>query len=364
MATVDHGLRAESAGEAAGVAARCRALGLPAAVLRWQGWDGQGNLQDAARQARRGLLADWAAAEGVQVVLTGHTADDQAETVLLRLARGSGVDGLSGIAPVSFAAGLAWGRPLLRCARADLRALLVARDIAWVEDPSNDDSRFDRVKARRLLAQLDGLGLSVERLAATAERMRDAGAALAQAADSLARHTVRQDRGDLVLNLAAMRHAPADLQRRLVAAALQWVSGQPYRPRYAALLQLIEAMGEGRDMTLHGCLALQEGRGGARITREARAVQGRAAVVGAPWDGRWIVTGPAQPDDRVQALGAAVADLPDWRASGLPRASLAASPAVWRGGTLVAAPLAGHGDGWSAHLAEGRADFPSDTFAH
>ena len=97
-ATVDHGLRPEAAAEAAGVAALCGRLGLAHATLRWEGWDGRGNLMDAARRARRRLLADWAAEQGLAAVALAHTRDDQAETVLMRLARGAGVDGLSAMA--------------------------------------------------------------------------------------------------------------------------------------------------------------------------------------------------------------------------------------------------------------------------
>ncbi len=97
VATVDHGLRSASASEAAGVASACALLGLDHRTLRWEGWHGQGDLQAVARNARQRLLADWARSVGIETVLLGHTMDDQAETVLMRLGRGSGVDGLSGM---------------------------------------------------------------------------------------------------------------------------------------------------------------------------------------------------------------------------------------------------------------------------
>ena len=111
--TVDHGLRPESGGEAAAVAALCAGRGIAHATCRWGDWDGAGNLLDRARQARRALIADWARGRGIGAVALGHTLDDQAETVVLRLARGSGVDGLAGMAAVVRAEGILWLRPLL-----------------------------------------------------------------------------------------------------------------------------------------------------------------------------------------------------------------------------------------------------------
>ena len=111
--TVDHGLRAGSAGEAADVAALCARIDVAHDVLNWRGWDGRGNLQDHARRARRDLIADWAQERGIATVALGHTLDDQAETVVMRLARGSGVDGLAAMAVVSQAACVVWLRPLL-----------------------------------------------------------------------------------------------------------------------------------------------------------------------------------------------------------------------------------------------------------
>ncbi|MEZ5715745.1 MAG: tRNA lysidine(34) synthetase TilS [Paracoccaceae bacterium] len=142
--TVDHGLRPEAAGEAAMVAAFCAGRGIPHDTLKWSGWDGKGNLQAAARAARYRLIADWARAKGVETVCLGHTRDDQAETFLMRLARKAGSDGLRGMDRDFEREGLRWARPVLGIGRADLRAFLERRGVAWVEDPSNQDEGFDR----------------------------------------------------------------------------------------------------------------------------------------------------------------------------------------------------------------------------
>ncbi|MGB3147286.1 MAG: tRNA lysidine(34) synthetase TilS, partial [Paracoccaceae bacterium] len=156
--TVDHGLRPEAAAEAGFVADHCLGLGIAHETLCWTGWDGRGNLPDQARRARYRLIVGWARRHGLARVALGHTLDDQAETVLMRLLRGSGVDGLSAMADCRVEAGIAFCRPLLSVQRQDLRHYLTARSVPWLEDPTNDDPDYDRVKARQALATLAGLG--------------------------------------------------------------------------------------------------------------------------------------------------------------------------------------------------------------
>ena len=354
--TVDHGLRAEAAAEAEAVAVACAGLGVPHTVLRWQGWDRRGNLQDAARRARQRLIEDWAAGQGVGAVALGHTADDQAETVLLRLARGSGVDGLSGMAAERRAEGVLWLRPLLEVRREALREWLRARGIGWAEDPSNDDPRFDRVKARQALAALAPLGLNVEGLLDTAARMRMAREALALAAEKAARALGRIDAGDVVL-AAGFAELPEETRLRIASHALRWIGGGDYRPRLAALRAALAAVLGGKPATLAGCLLLPEARG-LRLTRELQAVVATSAAPGALWDGRWRLDGPMPDGCQVRALAPqGLALCPDWRQTGRPHAALAATPAVWRGPDLIAAPLAGRPAGWRAELACGDEDF-------
>lgn len=343
--SVDHGLRPESAAEAEAVARLCAGLGVPHVTLRWQdlgGWDGQGNLQDRARQARHRLIAAWARAEGLPAVALGHTADDQAETLLLRLARGSGVDGLAAMAVERQAAGLVWLRPMLGLRRAALRDWLAARDIGWIDDPSNDNPRFDRVRARQALALLAPLGLTVEGLVDTAARMAMARAALEAAAASAAARLMREEAGDLLV-APGWTALPEETRLRLLSAAMGWIAGQVYRPRLAALRRVLDSAAAGRAATLAGCLLLP-GRAGLRLTREPKAVADTRAAPGAPWDGRWRLSsqGTAPEGAEIRALGqAGLALCPGWRATGRPHAALAATPAVWAGDELLAAPLAG-----------------------
>jgi tRNA(Ile)-lysidine synthase len=343
--TVDHGLRPESAAEAAAVAALCARLGVPHAVRRWDG-GGTGNLQGRAREARRGLIAGWAREAGIGAVALGHTLDDQAETFLMRLARGSGVDGLAAMAPVMVLDGIVWLRPLLGVRRAALRDWLGGEGVAWAEDPSNDDDRFDRVRARAALPLLAPLGLGAERLAGTAAAMARARAALEQATAELARTCLTAGAaGDVEVAAGALAAAPAELALRLLAGALCWVSGARYRPRLASLeaaLAVVAAGRLGHGLTLHGCV-LRDRRGRVAIRREPRRVAAAVPLAAGTWDGRWrLVARPEAGDGglTIGALGAGgLAQRAEWRASGLAREALVTTPAVWRGAALVAAPL-------------------------
>lgn len=359
-ATVDHGLREASGDEAAGVARVCAGLGVAHVTLRWTGWQGRGNLQAAARHGRRDLLAAWAADAGLSAVLLGHTADDQAETVLMRLARGSGVDGLS-----AMTARDGWVlRPLLGISRSDLRDWLDARDLGWIEDPSNDDPRFDRVKARHLLATLAPLGLTAQRLADSAAHMARARVTLRRAAADFAQRFVKSQGGDLILAPEVLMLDNSDTEGRVLAAAIQWIGAAAYRPRYEALIDAAKAVQAGEARTLGGVVLQPDGNAGARLMREASAVETPVPVAetGATlWDGRWHVictTGPNHSGPNhsgpchIAALGeAGLLQCKAWRDTGIPRASLLASPAVWAGQGLVAAPLAGFGADWQAELA-------------
>lgn len=333
VVTVDHGLR-DVADEIALVGTAAAALGYPHSVLRWT-WDERGNLQAAARQGRREVIAAWAAEHGIQQVALGHTQDDQAETVLMRLARGSGVDGLAGMAAVDRSHGLWWIRPLLGCTRESLREVLRQRGQTWADDPSNDDLRFDRVKARQMAAQLADLGLTPERLVQTADHMAAARRSLNAAAARFARDHVRQQDGDIWFPPMTL---DTDTHRRVLAKAIGWIGGATYRPRFAAMCAAWD-----KALTSQAVLAgvvLRSDAGGVRLTREAAASKPAVITGGkAIWDHRWAVTGPD--GAWVRALGEDGIQRINWRDLGLPRISLLGSPSVWLGDDLIAAPVAG-----------------------
>lgn len=333
-ATVDHRLRPESAAEAAQAGLAARALGIPHETLLWSG-DKGGNLMAAAREARLRLLSDWARRQGLTAVLLGHTLDDQAETLLMRLARGAGVDGLAGMAPAREAHGIRWLRPMLAVSRADLRAWLGGQGIGWVDDPSNLNPDYERVRIRQALAALDlplpQLAQTAANLAMAREALQDCAAHAATGGSSRA--------GALALPLAAFRAAAPEIRRRLLVAGLRLVNGAAYAPRRAPVLHLLDALGQDGRLTLDGVIL--EARGAwLRLIREPAAALRSPPLRagGAVWDRRWQVTGLA-PGLEVRALGHAPLPALNWRESGLSRDEAAASPGIWDGGRLLCAPL-------------------------
>ncbi len=349
--TVDHGLRAGSAAEAAGVASYCATLCVPHAVLLWEHGAIAGNLMDAARKARMRLIGDWAGARGIGHVTLGHTADDRAETFLMGLARASGLDGLAGMRRVWRADGIAWARPLLDVSRANLRNYLQRHGIGWVDDPTNDDDSFTRIKARKALAVLAPLGISVQGLTLTIANLAEAQQALRQVLRTAVCEHVSQAAGGLQISRAAFGAMPDDLQRRLVLAAIGWLSGEGYPPRADKQYKLIAAIRGGRTATLNGCQFKNSGDS-IRILREPKAISTLETPTTALWDHRWHLSGPHAADLTIRALGDAIRQCPDWRRTGIARDTLVTTPAIWCGDTLIAAPLAGISNGWTAEITQ------------
>lgn len=335
VATVDHGLRAASADEARMVARVCTGLGLPHVILPWQGWDQRGNLQDAARRARRGLLADWARVQGLTAVALAHTRDDLAETFLMRLGRGAGVDGLAAMRPLWHEQGVQFRRPLLAASRDHLREYLRGIDAEWVDDPSNEMDRFDRVRVRKALKLLAPLGIDPSRLAEVAAHMSQARLALEAGAETLMLANISGRAGILRID-PRIFDAPIDLQRRLLQRVIDWVHPQDYAPRGAALVALRDRLQRGVAGQLAGCHFIAKD-GAILAFREGKALQHLEADQ--VWDGVWHVGNPRQ-GTQIGPLGAqGLQQWPKWRDLGIPRAALLSQPSLWQGETLISTPL-------------------------
>ena len=358
--TVDHCLRAEAADEARMVAGFCAGIGVPHATLVWDHDEIAGNLMDRARRARRALMAGWARQRGIGTVVLGHTADDQAETLLMEMARAAGLDGMSGMSSSWKEQGVLWSRPLLDQSRAHLREYLSGQGIAWADDPTNDDPAYSRVKARRAMRALAPLGITAERLAAVADHLTDAHRALMWAIRQEAARIVREEAGALIIDKKAFVTLPGEFQRRLLIGALRWLSGAEQSPRGAKVGQMHRALLQGKDATLAGC-RLRQLPDHLLLVREPRAVGGAVGAAvpeDALWDNRWRVEGPGGTGLHIATLGPeGLRQCPGWRAAGVSRDVLLVTPGVWRGDTLIAAPLAGKPDGWKARIVAGFQSF-------
>lgn len=377
--TVDHGLRAGSAGEARAAARLAAALGVPHRILTWTEPKPGSGIQAAAREARYRLLAAACREAGAGDLLVAHHLEDQAETFLLRLRRGSGVDGLAAMPEArTLDAGtppLRLLRPLLDLPRARLAATVAQTGLTPILDPSNENDRFDRVKIRQAMNTLEALGFDAAGLADTAERMARARAALEeQTAALLGAHAVLSRFGHVEVEAAGLARAPAETRLRALSAILKCVSGRAYGPRMDGLAALDAALADGtlgRGRTLNGVkFALSRGR--LQAVRELAAAQKAPPLCLAPgtagtWDGRFDIRLEAAGSHSyldVRALGAEGLGLLTGAGLALPlapRPALAALPALWAGRVLVSVPHLGTLD--AAVKAEA-ALVPREFFAH
>ena len=354
VATVDHGLRANTRDEAEWVAQQAAALGFEHTTLTWLGAKPVTGIQDAARQARYRLLAEHAltaSASGPVAVVTAHTEDDQAETLLMRLARGSGLDGLTAMAEQRvIEAGCVLLRPLLGVSGARLRATLEAARQAWIEDPSNDAERFERVRLRKTRATLATLGLTNDKIALSARRLARAQAALDAGVRALQRGVGLDTHAGAFasFNFAVWLAAPEELRLRLLAGLIGAFGGQSEPQRLAPLEALVDRLTAPgfEGATLAGAIICRHGED-VRVLREPGRVPlpvislqpGTSAV----WDGRFRVSAAAEARApiEVRALGAqGYAELRQQleMPRGLPALAAAALPAFWHGAELIIAP--------------------------
>ncbi|WP_408887883.1 tRNA lysidine(34) synthetase TilS [Novacetimonas maltaceti] len=331
---VDHGLRAESAQEAALTLRRLEALDIPARLLRLEGLSRGPRMAERARRMRYHALTGACRELGSLDLLLGHHGDDQAETVLMRQRAGSGPDGLAAMARAVAGTDVRFVRPLLGVGKADLYATMRHAGLAWVEDPSNADLRTERARARSALsgdAPLRDACRDAADMAGGQRMARDA-----HDAQWLAAHA-RFDAGGWV----ALPHGlpPA----RVLSALVRTVSGHEYPPSPGGIAALCAAP---RQATLGGACLLAHGDGWI-LAREEAAMQGPVpACAGACWDGRFVLCGAGgmqlPPGLRVGAAGPVAAWWPRERGrAGVPARVLRTLPALHRDGRVVAVPHMG-----------------------
>lgn len=284
--TVDHGLRSEARGEALAVKKLARSLRIEHKTLRWTGPKPKSGIQEAARGARYRLLGGAALKAGNAPVLTAHTQDDQAETVLFRMMRGSGVTGLAGMRAGNLLPGheeqkLPLLRPLLGVPKSRLIATLKAAKIAFADDPSNRDPRFARPRLRELMPQLAAEGLTAERLARLASRVARVEWTLYNVLNAALLKFAPgpwPDQGPVAFDAAEFDRLPEEVALRMLERTVNWVGneGPAELGKLEALHEaLADAMDTGRfRRTLAGAVIT---RAKGKITVE-RAPQRRSSL--------------------------------------------------------------------------------------
>jgi tRNA(Ile)-lysidine synthase len=346
--TVDHRLRPESRHEAEWVAQQAGAIGLPHHILTWEAAQ-PGDSQADAREARYTLMAGFAAAHDIGAIVTAHTSDDVAETFLMRLARGSGVDGLAAMASETAWDGVPVLRPMLAVSRDTLRAELDARDAVWLEDPSNVEERFERVRVRRALETLGELGITRARIVESAERLRRAREAIVTAAsDFINAYAEVSAAGYVRLPDHALNTLPDDVAIHALKSLLHAIGGRVRAPRLRKLETLAEQLRYGLDAstTLGGCV-ISPDRGALVICREPGRLHAAPVTLGPGetviWDRRFRVTcGDLPRPVSIAALGERnLAALPKAVRQQHPAPALAALPAIYADGQLLGVPVPG-----------------------
>ena len=364
VATIDHRLRPESIAESQYVKKISTRLSIEHTTLTWLEKP-SGNIQKLARDARHRLLQNWSTEKNLSVVLLGHTLEDNAETIMIRLIRGSGVDGLVGISQYKKINNLVIFRPLLQIKREELRTYLIDKKISWIDDPSNFDERFQRVKVRKLMPHLADLGLTISKINGFAEHMKRVKVALDSEVINFAISNVEQKFwGDLEIRQDAFIELPNEFQLRLLSLSLRWISGNFYRPRFKSLKILLDLIIKHQSIagfTLMGCLVKCRRRK-IVFTREFSAIPKRQKICKTTfvWDKKWNVrvdkskinhfmVGPLGKDGVSQIKKENIVDIPFY--------ALNSSIALFENGDVKCVPMLSFGSGLNVELIGG-----SDSF--
>ncbi|MFI0842571.1 tRNA lysidine(34) synthetase TilS [Mesorhizobium sp. IMUNJ 23232] len=297
--TVDHRLRPEAADEALAVGKLAARLGVEHRTLRWVGPKPATGIASAAREARYRLLATAAEDAGTDMVLTAHTADDQAETVFMRRQRGDGM-GLAGMAPVTLFDGKVWiARPILNTRRETLRDFLRENSIGWIDDPSNVDLRSERVRIRLELTGWQGAGSSIEALlhvarenAALREKLGCRAAAL------ISRFAREAEPGLLHLDPCFLRHDDEEAAIHALRVLLAVAGGMPHLSDLQRTAALAARISEPPHRATLSRTLVASRRDGVWFCREGRALpEPGPACEGMIWDGRFRISAVGSPDE-------------------------------------------------------------------
>ena len=292
--TVDHGLRPESKQEVCIAQKRCQKLGIESHLLRWLAPKINSGIQNAARNARYSLLSDWCKKRNILHLLVAHNLEDQAETILHRLGRRTGLDGLAGMPAVREMKNIRLVRPCINVSRQRLRATLNENNIKWLEDPSNNNLSYARVRLRRLLPTLTKEQISPTMLSGTARRLSSVRRSLERNVSKvLAENAMMFPEGYSRIARKAFSNSETEIARRVLEILLCSIGGSLYPPNGRKVDRLLQTLKNEiifKPRTLGGCkIALKDHY--VLIFREAKRCQNTIIRPGETifWDGRFFV---------------------------------------------------------------------------
>jgi len=373
VVTVDHNLRHESKEEAIAVGSIADTLGHHHDILEWKFDCRKGNLQARAGLARKMLISQWAKKRSIETVLLGHTLDDQAETFLMRMARGSGVDGLSGMKHFKNLYGINWYRPLMSFYREDLRHYLTSQNVKWIDDPTNEDMKYTRVKARKILKELQGIGIKPKVLVETSKRMEKATEVLNDVAKEAGKKYVRLRKwGDVEVDRKLFKFTRDETFLRLLAHLIKFISGNIYRPRYQELNKFALAIGSTpfKGRTIGGVIARQLNEETIVLRREPcvpvfiSEIPARNFI----WDGRWDITVTANQLGELEKIGPlgteGLAQIKGIAPSVAPWEALRSVPTLFYKEKVLASPLLNFGKGLRCQLVCTKFDLINSLTTH
>ena len=296
VASVDHGLRSESKAEVEFVKKICEMKRVKHFALTptINISEARGNLQDNARSARYQLLRNWAISNELQCILVGHTLDDQEENLLIRFLRGSGVDGLASMENMVVRNEILWIRPLLKYRKEELRNYLRNNNYSWIDDRSNYDDKYQRVKVRKLLTQLKSNGLIAPNFVKTADHMLRASKLSKEIAKNNSKILLSfNDVGQITFEVEKFSQLFEDTQFRILSGIISWFSGKFYKPRFSHLKNMHNKILHDKltGATLGGTVFKKE-NGTITVTRELASIEENYLVKDEKfiWDNRWQIT--------------------------------------------------------------------------
>lgn len=283
---VDHGLRVESGKEAKLVQKRLKALNIDSEILKWEGKKPSSNIQEKAREARYNLLFEYCKKHKIKQLMVGHTKNDQAETVLMRILRGSGIDGISGIKKVEKRKGITIIRPLLDYTREEIIKTLKHYKVKWVEDPSNLNEKYERIRIRNLINSQKDASVWVNRLSLLSSNARRARNFLESEVNAfIKKHVKLSNLGYVSFNVDDIENLHEEMRLRVLSKLLLLVSGRKRRNRLTSL----EKVDLRKTNTLWDSIT-RNLKGICYIYKEPASVKN--VISGGIWDNRFKIKAP------------------------------------------------------------------------